>query len=223
MTLVTITAEEYDSWEPIPTAKARVKDRIGYERACTEINRRIAMGSLRAAARERFTAIGGIVLFTEVQDVWRIQKPSFHMDVWTTGSYDVTISRHSSRPTDVQCQAIRVEPAGIDLLLADAGHAPNRSVQAPSAPTHVNPDIQAFKSKGGAPRKSWWDDLWIEVLREIETGKLTADTFKNAKLLEFHLTEIVEKQSEGKFFPGESTCQPMAQKILKYLKEARGK
>jgi hypothetical protein len=199
--------DEYESWEPIPAAEERVSHAIGYERARTEINRRITLGLLGAVARERFDDAGAVTLFQDVRDAWIAGEPSIHADVWTTGSYDVTFNRHSPRSRIARCQAIRVDPAGIDLMLSDAGklilRTPKTLVVTPSAPETAPP-------KGGRPRAAYWEDAILAGVKLIWDGDAT---IKNQAALEAAISKWIEDHYHE--IPSEASIRTRAAKIWK--------
>jgi hypothetical protein len=73
------------------------------------------------------------------------------------------------------------------------------------------PDEQ--RPKGGAPRKAWWDDLWIEMIRRIRANELHPETA--AELQRTMLNWLGERG----FYPGEDTLKKTAIKLFKYLQE----
>jgi hypothetical protein len=114
----------------------------------------------------------------------------------------------------IQFTGVRFEPEGFmqafDLPAPEYFPSPE-----PSAPQSLwiqKPGVR----KGGAPRKGWWDDLWIEVIGRIDSGELHAGTRPSAAQLEIYLIELAEGMG---FSPGDSTLKPMAGKLFKYLQK----
>lgn len=68
-------------------------------------------------------------------------------------------------------------------------------------------------SKGGAPRKLWWDDLWIEMIRRIR-----ADTLKPVSVAALQRL-MHDWLAEQEIYPGEDTLKKTAIKLFKYLNE----
>lgn len=72
---------------------------------------------------------------------------------------------------------------------------------------------RAVGSRGGASRKGWWDDLWIEMIRRIQAGDLKP---KSAAHLQRLMMDWLAEQDE---YPGEDTLKKTARKLFKYLQE----
>jgi hypothetical protein len=81
----------------------------------------------------------------------------------------------------------------------------------------ATPAAPPGKKKGGAPRKDWWDHLWIEMIRRIENGTLDP---ASAADLERDMLEWLGAQG---IYPGDSTLKTTSRNLFKYLKEKRGK
>lgn len=90
---------------------------------------------------------------------------------------------------------VRIDPAGLQRV--------------ESAPPPRRP--------GGAKRKGWWDDLWVEMIRRMEAGSLNPAT---AVELESIMGDYLDDLG---FSPGDSTLKPMSLKLFKYLQERGGK
>ena len=122
-----LAADEFDQWEPWPKAYDRLGKLIGYSEARSEICRRLTLGSMQACAREAFWQYEDRPGFERREfevlavPLWTAGgTPGIHANVWTTGSYDFAIKRHY-REYITQCQGIRIEPAGVNQVLVDAG------------------------------------------------------------------------------------------------------
>jgi hypothetical protein len=68
-------------------------------------------------------------------------------------------------------------------------------------------------NKGGAPRKGWWDDLWIEMIRRIRAGTLHPESAAELQRI------MLDWLGEQGFYPGEDTLKKTARKLFKYLDE----
>lgn len=89
----------------------------------------------------------------------------------------------------------------------------------PPADTTASPPPlveQSARNVGGRPRKGWWDDLWIELIRRIQAGKLNPTS---AAQLENIMNDWLTQRG---YSPGDSTTKPTALKLFNYLKENRG-
>lgn len=217
-----LTQSEYDSWEPLPAALKRVQEHLR-NNAKEEIRARLYAGRLRSAARESrwehenntredrtFEILSG--------SLWtKSQMLGDHESVWSTGSRTFIIPDRYHGDLGTECVGLRVDPNGILQILRDAGVSLPAATPSTSAPIAVQ-----AKDKGGRPRAEWWDDLWVEVVRQARTGEIAAGTFKSAARLQIHLDEIYERQHPG-FSPGDSTLKPMSLKSFKMLQENGGK
>lgn len=96
---------------------------------------------------------------------------------------------------------------------------PHQAVE-PIKPNASAVEPAIARKRVGAPRKGWWDDLWIEILSRVQRGELHGQTAKSAARLEDHLLDIAEGMG---FSPGDSSLKPMSLKLFKYLKESGGK
>ena len=121
-----ISADEFSTWEPWPSAYQRVGKVIGWDHARDEFRRRLPLGSMRAAAREAFWELedrpGSERREYEVLSpkLWEDRVPPNTANVWRTASYDFTVrGRYQSYET--LCHGLRVERAGVEQILSDAG------------------------------------------------------------------------------------------------------
>lgn len=148
----------------------------------------------------------------EYWEHWAYLAPSV-MEFWNGG--DITLWS-ASKALIGRFFDVRFDPKDFESF------TPKVAPVAEIAPTPA-PEIgfhQPENKKVGAPRKGWWDDLWIEVMCRIGTGVLNADSAPSGSQLEFVLLDIAKELG---FSPGESTLKPMALKLFKYLKEVGGK
>jgi len=224
----------FETWTRVPVAYFELFNHYGdNDITISTIFRRVTNGLLRVAAE--------LVVWQENDEtrkdhfhlltpqLWAVLNPGFGAHIWRNGEIDALILRRpggyvSRNDPTVTLIDVRFEPSGIDRMLGRDEHRPLAVSDPPPVPPVLLAPPEPAKPKGGAPRKGWWDDLWIEVIRQVRSGKLTADSFSTAAKLEIHLVEIVEdQQRETRFSPGDSTVKPMSLKLFKYLKESGGK
>lgn len=84
--------------------------------------------------------------------------------LWTTThvTYRYTDGTAMSGYREVSRFGIRFDPSGVNTLLPPVS---KRNETQPGKSPSPNPN--PVKHAGGAPRKEWWDDFWIEICRQI--------------------------------------------------------
>jgi hypothetical protein len=116
---------------------------------------------------------------------------------WITGDFETWID-----------QRIHLKAYGVSFLRADiekmtpAGSPAPAAAQAPPAPTVTT---------GGRPPAEFWDDLWIEIFRQIYLGELKPKT--QADITNAMLTWIEHRGEKA----SESTVKPRARRLFKAL------
>jgi hypothetical protein len=83
---------------------------------------------------------------------------------------------------------VRIGSDGIDAVIANSPRAKpaapwNNAIAIPAYPSvtvsapvaSVEPIATPPTNKGGAPRKAWWDDFWIEICRQIYDNELKVE------------------------------------------------
>lgn len=98
----------------------------------------------------------------------------------------------------------------------DANEIRQAAPPLPPAPQHAEVSgagAISARPKGGAPRKPFWDPLWIEMIRRIRAGTLNP---KSSGELE----RIMEDWCDSRgFTPGDGTLHRTALNLFKYLSE----
>lgn len=225
-----ISQQEYAAWLAPSVAVQKIAPFKHPNFARDELWRRLQSGLLRAVA-------GTMIIDDDPhrhlqiipKSMWGAQdEPPDYDALWNFGSRTFVIGSRSGYGDhqEVSCFDIRFETAGVEAIIISCGggRAPTpepaeRTTINRTAPSQaVQP--RAIENKGGRPRKGWWDDLWIEVLRKIADGRLHADSVPSGNQLEYVLLDIAKELG---FSPGDSTLKPMALKLFKYLKEIGGK
>jgi len=144
---------------------------------------------------------------------WAYLAPD-EMYFWNGG--DITLWSNSGNTELGRFFGVRFDPSDFSEFVTETVDRPAEA-SSPTLNVGVHPPE---KNRGGAPRKVWWDDLWIEVIRQIESGKLRKGFKTSAAKLEIHLLETAEAMG---FSPGDSTLKPMSLKLFKYIEENGGK
>lgn len=225
-----ITSAEYAEWTFAPdAAKTLSREYSDASLGQSTLVRRLEAGLLRAVAR---TVVRPGAEQADLENAlikpstWKRLPSGYDSHLWVSGDIDADF-RPSGRYGELEEErwvsffGIRFEPKGLALIHPAFTETPQNASDLP-LPTSPIGGINAAPSstkRPGAPRKGWWDDLWIEVMRRIADGRLHADTATSGSRLEYDLLDIA--QTLG-VFPGDSTLKPMALKLFKYLRENGG-
>jgi hypothetical protein len=154
-----VTQQRYRSWIPVREALRRVEAAVGEAAARREILSRLKEGLLRSAAKELVDEEAGRKPIrrgiTEI-NAWAWNHLRNHDFFWQTETayFVKTKEGGPKRDQTVQFFKVRFEPAGLAKMIP-------KPLQAQSTP-----------HEGGRPRKDYWDDLWIEICRQLVHGKL---------------------------------------------------
>jgi len=182
------TAADYVEWWTPVQALAYAKRCVGEEGAADAVWQRIIGGAVRAAAAQTSNTV-------------KNQPPSIHPlpalipghywadhiangpDFWSGDAVFVVIQ--GGKVVTVRCFQIRLDPDRLRGSLpplqkpkADLpAAAPAPTVHAPSTARQGKPDssppLLSPPRQVGAPRKDFWDDLLVEVFRQLWLGTLT--------------------------------------------------
>jgi hypothetical protein len=126
------------------------------------------------------------------QDYWKHYRGSAASSrVWDTsdlrlfiGAVDGSLIENSAYLTFFQ---VRLGGDGIDAIIANTPKVRPATAGLPAIPilayprvtvaepVAVEPTPTPAKNKGGAPRKAWWDDFWIEICRQIYDNELKVE------------------------------------------------
>jgi hypothetical protein len=128
-------------------------------------------------------------------------------DLWNGGYARFWIPKGwNGRNASYRAFGIKLNPDDIRANLP----APNPELFFPKRKPALEPPITATANKGGAPRKDWWDDFWIEICRQIYDNELKPKTQAD---LEKAMFEWVENHRGGTV--GETTIKAAARKLFK--------
>lgn len=119
---------------------------------------------------------------------------------WETGDASFTHKNSLARLFDVRFNTLFADkPQGLEQPQFPESEA-------------VRPNASQVNT-GGAPRKAWWDDLWIEMIRRIRADELHPETAAELQRI------MLDWLGEQGFYPGEDTLKKTARKLFKYLQE----
>jgi hypothetical protein len=212
-------------WLKPGVALARVQDALGGDRtmAITTIIGRLKAKQLHAHFENyewggvaEPPKLGSNFIGPKLWDHYYASSDSAY--VWVSSDLYLYLGnyfgRYSESSVTITFFRVTLDADGIGEIVANATPpAPRRSVwikkpkDEPPAPT-AEPAVQA--KKGGAPRKEWWDDFWIEICRQIWMGDLTPKTQAD---LERAMLEWVENRRDATV--GETTIKSAARKLFK--------
>jgi hypothetical protein len=151
-------------------ALARVQEVIGDRTiAIDTIVGRLRAGLLKAIYERWENTSKKYPLDSEfVSPTWWKHYKSGHESgyVWRTGDLRLYIGSVEGSLVETSVYLtffrVKIEVSGIEEILANSTALPGKT--SASQPKTEN--------KGGAPRKEWWDDFWIEICRQIWIGDL---------------------------------------------------
>jgi hypothetical protein len=115
---------------------------------------------------------------------------------WASGDFETWIAKKQH----LRAFGVLFSRQGIEALV----HPAKSSRSAPHDPSARH---------GGRPAAAWWDDLWIEICRQLWTGTLQP---KNQADIEAAMMAWALKHGHN---PGESTIRPRARKLWAALQK----
>jgi hypothetical protein len=171
--------ESKEEWISAAAAEQLLKPAFGTYEARLTICKRAHSGMVRARA-QRFIMDSRATDNIEIPKIfwWAEGHQSLNQN-WTAGDFDTWLD--SSKLTGnlhlsggkVHLEAFNVSflRADIETLLPAATPAPAEVPAAPAAAPAVDL-VQSTPSKGGRYPAEFWDDLWVEIARQLYEGDL---------------------------------------------------
>lgn len=77
---------------------------------------------------------------------------------------------HDGSTKLVRLTGVQFDRDGLDIL--DPQNQPCQQIPNPE----ITPLVSANRPKGGRPAAEWWDDLWVEICRQLYVGDLKPKT-----------------------------------------------
>lgn len=211
-----IAAEDFDQkWVPPVLLIERLGPLVrSGQTAVSEILERLTSGALQAAAGSaKFVSDGSPVNPTLTRipaSFWDTAEgiSPAHADFWRTGTLVINRVRTPSglAPTTISFFDVRFDPVGIEQIAAIRAASLRAAVSAQPGPV-VAPPVRA----GGRPRKDYWEDLIIEMARQIYEAEISPKL--QADLERAMLDWIVMNGHKG----DESSVRPRAKKLFDAL------
>ena len=202
-----ISEQEFDRWFTPDQALRLISKRMEWTTAKSTI--------VRYISRELLLARADTIIVDDVEErktYRRAPVPHEQCDhnllspqnrFWQNGLLDWSDYGENGK-RELSAFDVRFDPATIRRIAS-----PARGTEPPEEATAV----ESPRAKGGAPRKGWWDDLWIEMIRRIRANELHPES--GAELQRIMLDWLAEQE----IYPGEETLKKMALKLFKYLQE----
>lgn len=129
------------------------------------------------------------------KEFWWARGEAALMQNWVAGDFETWIDHK----IHLKAYGVAFAREGINALAA-----PSLRSSAPSGPA-PNP--------GGRPSAAWWDDLWVEICRQLWTGELIPQRQSDIE------TAMMDWTAKRGFNPGESTIRPRARKLWTALQK----
>jgi len=174
-----ITPEEYVTWlTPRDAVNLVGQDMQNWDIAAETILRRVDAGLIRAHFKTGTVLESGkidklkdfFVVPGGVKKAWADSSVPYTLPFWTSGDAEVHLKLRQAGTYD-RTQiwtlfGIRFDPAGINDLLNKPAKLPEPYPSSPSL-TPPSPSPETPKHAGGAPRKEFWDDLWLAMFKRL--------------------------------------------------------
>jgi hypothetical protein len=168
----TMTLDEFRRLTFAPSeALALLAAHMSRDNARADLIGRLETGLLNAFAEDLVTVEDGTrnhrQLIGLASGFWRMVGLQATSALWSNGACTAYYTvHHQAEDDEARAFGVRFLKAEIQKMLSAYPDAVKTAAQAPAA-------IAApLKSAGGAPSKSFWDDLLIEMARQIHFGEL---------------------------------------------------
>lgn len=167
------TPDEFAKWLR-PSDALKMLSPIGEQAAVRELLRRLGTGRIIAAGSCTWgrNSENSEDRVTIPKSWWGDTSPSNPGDdLWRVAGINFRPSAQRSYGTeylDYRYFGVRFDREGVRTALADAGLDPAEADHS----SESAPAVAVAKHPGGAPPKPWWDDLWVEMFRQIWEAEL---------------------------------------------------
>lgn len=200
-----LTSEEFESWwHPSDALDQFIA--LGDKEAREAVLAMLRDG-LIAAVAEHLVVSGldkGLTLIP--RETWSlVTRHGF----WSTSRFRIPVLQ-GGEDRSISAYGIRLDPAAIIRL------APPRPPRAMLINTPEPLTMPAPRVSGGRPPAKWWDDLWIEICRQIYVGDLKPD---DQAVIERAMHDWIARQG---FDAGETTVRARATRLFAALSREVG-
>ena len=188
--------ESKEQWITATEAVHLLKPAFGTYEAQMTICKRAHSGMIRARAQQFIMDDKTRDNFEIPKQFWWAEGHQALTQNWTAGDFDTWTP---NKETHLQAFGVSFLRAEIENLIPASAPAPApAAAQAPTAPT---------MTAGGRPPADWWDDLWVEISRQLYGGELIP---KKQGDIETAMKEWLAKRGEH---PSDSTIRSRARKL----------
>jgi hypothetical protein len=177
-----VTADDLKDWYTPDQVFQHLVNRLGPMQAQAAIWKRVRDGMIRTFAsrrslrKGRYGAPEPILKPAVIEAGAWVKYESIPSQFWRGEAVFVISDRFSS--DTVSCFDIRLDPAHVEREWPDITEPPVIEQNADATVADLRPPADALpvlgtKHAGGAPRKEFWDDLFIEMFERLWLGTFT--------------------------------------------------
>jgi hypothetical protein len=106
---------------------------------------------------------------------WAEGHEALHQN-WRLGDFDTWVEGHKlSRDLRLSAGKVHLEAFNVSFLRVDVEKM-IPSAPLPASPSESAGQSQAPRNKGGRPKHEFWEDLWVEIARQLYVGDLKPKT-----------------------------------------------
>jgi hypothetical protein len=216
-----LPAAKFGRWLRPAEVLRQLPDETPEEAKQRSILRRLADGHIRSVARhsvyEDDKTIGGGDFLPVHQSLWAFPWRAADTDFWTTGDIKFTFDPNQHDDSGLGLPMVITAdtpppppppppPRYIVRDLLDVRLCPTDVARQFGAT--VSPPPPPVAKKGGRPPAQWWDDLWIDIARQLYAGDLKPDN--QAVIEKAMLDWLVANGHEA----GETTIRRRARRLF---------
>jgi hypothetical protein len=182
-----------DEWISAASALQLVAEALGNQHeARLAICSRAYEGLINAKAVRYVAGNGRTLADSKIpRDFWRDRGPSRLAQNWPAGDFERSIGTFGVE----KAFGVSFSREGIESLVRPALTIRNSRARFPQTTT------------GGRPPAAWWDDLWVEIARQLYDGDLKPKTQAD---IETAMKDWAATYGES---PADSTIRPRARKL----------
>lgn len=197
--------ESKEEWISATAALTLLKPTLATYSARMAICNRAHNGLIRCRAQR-------LIIDTETRDNGEIPKEFWWAEGhkaleqnWELGDFAtwIDLGRITGNP-HLSAGKVQIKVFGVSFLRVDIEKMLTAGLPSPAA---AQKPVASVATAGGRPAADWWDDLWVEICRQLYTGKLIP---KRQSDIEGAMKDWLATRSEH---PSDSTLRPRARKL----------
>jgi hypothetical protein len=136
-------------------------------------------GMIRARA-ERFIVAGRSIDNVELPPIfwWAKGHEALHQN-WRAGDFDTWVESHKlGRDFRLSAGKVHLEAFNVSFLRSEIEKLmlPDTPAPAPDPSTEAAAPSEPERNKGGRPPRGFWEELWVEIARQLYVGELKPKT-----------------------------------------------